>query len=298
MSGDTHAHEKLRGDDTPPRNNAILIYTILSVATLFGLSFGFHSYLDASRRHARTTHLADSETSRTLDAYREQSADRLAHGAMSIDAAIAQLGRRGRLAFPQIRPEQSDDRGAMEGWTRRPREAAAYIPPPPPPPPAEVVPVPEGALIDEHGQPTTDPTTYVDTKRGALLAFGAHKGSGLAILCEVLGAAVTGGATIAPHHPRQDGIVNSMLSFILDLGAVGDPDAIKAEAAAVGDWVKASPPAPGCAEVLLPGEPERRARDRRRAEGVPIDDKSLADIAAAIASLGVAQAEIERVLGR
>jgi uncharacterized oxidoreductase len=160
------------------------------------------------------------------------------------------------------------------------------------------VPVPEGVLIDEHGQPTTDPTTYVDTKRGALLAFGAHKGSGLAILCEVLGAAVTGGATIAPHHPRQGGIVNSMLSFILDLGAVGDPDAIKAEATAVGDWVKASPPAPGCAEVLLPGEPERRARDRRLAEGVPIDDKSLADIAAAIASLGVAQAEIDRILGR
>ena len=160
------------------------------------------------------------------------------------------------------------------------------------------VPVPEGVLIDEHGRPTTDPTTYVDTKRGALLAFGAHKGSGLAILCEMLGGAVTGGATIAPSHPRQDGIVNSMLSFILDLGAVGDPAAIKAEAATVGGWVKASPPAPGFAEVLLPGDPERRARDRRRAEGVPIDDKSLADIRAAIASLGVAEALIDRALGR
>jgi uncharacterized oxidoreductase len=160
------------------------------------------------------------------------------------------------------------------------------------------VPVPDGVLIDEQGRPTTDPTTYVDTKRGALLAFGAHKGSGLAILCEVLGAAVTGGATIAPHHPRQDGIVNSMLSFILDLGAVGEPDVIKAEAAAVGEWVKASPPAPGFAEVLLPGEPERRARERRRAEGVPIDDKSLADVLAAIASLGVSRADLDRILGR
>jgi uncharacterized oxidoreductase len=160
------------------------------------------------------------------------------------------------------------------------------------------VPVPEGVLIDEQGRPTTDPTTYVDTKRGALLAFGAHKGSGLAILCEVLGGAVTGGATIAPHHPRQDGIVNSMLSFILDLEAVGDPAAIRGEAATVGEWVKSSPPAPGFAEILLPGEPERRARDRRRAEGVPIDDKSLGDIRAAIASLGVSEVEIDRALGR
>jgi hydroxycarboxylate dehydrogenase B len=160
------------------------------------------------------------------------------------------------------------------------------------------VPVPEGVLIDEHGRPTTDPTTYVDERRGALLAFGAHKGSGLAILCEVLGAAVTGGMSIAPHHPRQDGIVNSMLSFILDPAAIGDPAAVAREAGAIGDWVKASPPAPGFDEVLLPGEPERRARERRLAGGVPIDDKSLADILAAARSLGLTDAQLDAALGR
>ena len=66
--------------------------------------------------------------------------------------------------------------------------------------------------------------------RGALLAFGAHKGSGLAILCEVLGAAVTGGATIAPHHPRKEGILNSMLSFIVDPAALGSAARIAEEA--------------------------------------------------------------------
>jgi uncharacterized oxidoreductase len=160
------------------------------------------------------------------------------------------------------------------------------------------VPVPSGVLIDEHGRPTTDPTTYVDERRGALLAFGAHKGSGLAILCEVLGGAVAGGATIASHHERKDGIVNGMLSFILDAAAVGDPARIAAETAAVGDWIRASPPAPGFDEILLPGEPEARARARREAEGVPIDEKSLADILAAIESLGVGCAELDAVLGR
>jgi uncharacterized oxidoreductase len=160
------------------------------------------------------------------------------------------------------------------------------------------VPVPAGVLIDEHGRPTTDPTTYVDTKQGALLAFGAHKGSGLAIMAEVLGGAVTGGATIAPHHERREGIVNSMLSFILDPATLGGRERIAAETAAVGDWIKASPPAPGSAEVLLPGDPERRARQQRTAEGVPIDDKSLADTVAAIASLGVSQTELDRTLGR
>lgn len=160
------------------------------------------------------------------------------------------------------------------------------------------VPVPEGVLIDEQGRPTTDPTTYVDTRRGALLAFGGHKGSGMAILSEVMGAAVTGGDTIAPRHVQKGGILNSMLSFILDIGAVGDPAHIAAETAAVGDWIKAAPTAPGCAEILLPGEPERRARERRLAEGVPIDDKSLADILAAARSLGVADRDLEHALGR
>lgn len=160
------------------------------------------------------------------------------------------------------------------------------------------VPVPEGVLIDEHGRPTTDPTTYVDTRQGALLSFGAHKGSGLAILCEVLGAAVTGGATIAPHHPRADGILNSMLSFIVDVGAIGDRAHIAAETAAVGAWVKAAPRVPGCDEVLLPGEPEQRARERRLAEGVAIDDKSLTDILAAARSLGLSDRELDQALGR
>ncbi|MFO1047236.1 MAG: malate/lactate/ureidoglycolate dehydrogenase [Geminicoccaceae bacterium] len=160
------------------------------------------------------------------------------------------------------------------------------------------VPVPEGVLIDAQGRPTTDPTTYVDTRQGALLAFGAHKGSGLAILCEVLGAALTGGATIAPHHPREEGILNSMLSFILDPGALGDPAGIAREGQAIAEWVKASPTAPGFTDILMPGEPERRARERRLAEGVPVDDKSLADIEAAIESLGVGRAEIDRTLGR
>ena len=160
------------------------------------------------------------------------------------------------------------------------------------------VPVPEGVLIDEHGRPTTDPTTYVDTRQGALLAFGAHKGSGMAILSEVLGAAVAGGTTIAPHHQRQDGILNSMLSFILDVSAVGDRAHIARETAAVGDWVKASPPAPGFTEVLLPGEPERRAKQQRQAEGVPIDDKSLGDILDAGRSLGLTDAQLDFALGR
>ncbi|MFO1037329.1 MAG: malate/lactate/ureidoglycolate dehydrogenase [Geminicoccaceae bacterium] len=158
------------------------------------------------------------------------------------------------------------------------------------------VPVPEATVIDKEGRPTTDPTALVDNHEGALLAFGLHKGSGLAIMCEMLGAALTGGQTIAPHHPRQGGILNSMLSIIIDPAALGDPAAIKGEVRAVKSYIKASPVAPAFPEVLLPGEPEARARVVRGRDGVPIDAKSLADILAAGESLGVARADLERAL--
>lgn len=149
------------------------------------------------------------------------------------------------------------------------------------------VPVPEGTLIDAAGRPTTDPTDYVDGKGGALVSFGLHKGSGLAVLCEVLGAALTGGMTIQPEHPRQGGIVNSMLSIIIDPGAMGSRDAIAAEVEAVKGWIRASPPAPGFDRVLLPGEPERLAFAQRSAEGIPLDERSLSDIVAAGVALGL-----------
>jgi uncharacterized oxidoreductase len=159
------------------------------------------------------------------------------------------------------------------------------------------VPVPADTVIDREGRSTTDPLPLVDRQEGALRAFGAHKGSGLAILCELLGGALTGGITIQPEHPREGGIVNSMLSIVMDPAAFGEPAAIAREVGAVGSWIKASPPAAGTAEVLLPGEPERRTRSAREAQGVPIDDKSLADILAAGRSLGLSQAELDRALG-
>ena len=35
------------------------------------------------------------------------------------------------------------------------------------------------------------------------MAFGDHKGSGLAVICELLGAALVGGLTLAPKWERD-----------------------------------------------------------------------------------------------
>jgi uncharacterized oxidoreductase len=45
-----------------------------------------------------------------------------------------------------------------------------------------------GTLIDSRGAPTTDPAVLFGEPFGSILPFGGHKGSGLAVMCELLGA--------------------------------------------------------------------------------------------------------------
>ncbi|MEO3386853.1 Ldh family oxidoreductase [Mesorhizobium sp. CAU 1741] len=51
--------------------------------------------------------------------------------------------------------------------------------------------LPEGMGVDSDGKPTRDPKVILNG--GALLAFGGHKGSTIALMVEILGAALTGG---------------------------------------------------------------------------------------------------------
>ena len=154
----------------------------------------------------------------------------------------------------------------------------------------------DGALLDADGAPTTDPEVMFSQPQGAIMAFGDHKGSGLAIMCEILGAALLGGKTIAPHHERDGSAINSMLSIVIDPDALGGRDALIDEAEAFLEYVRASRPRVGFDEVLLPGEPEARMR-AARADGVPIDGGTLAELQSAAATAGLDQHHIDRLLG-
>ncbi len=159
------------------------------------------------------------------------------------------------------------------------------------------LPVPEGSLLDAEGRPTTDPEALVDRHEGALTAFGKHKGSGLAVMCEIFAGALSGGRTIQPEHERHGSILNNMVSILMDPNAFGDAEAIAREARAFGDYVKASPPAPGVDAVLLPGEPEAASRRERAAAGVPVEERTLEQIREAAVSVGLAAGDVDRWLG-
>lgn len=138
--------------------------------------------------------------------------------------------------------------------------------------------LPPGALVDAEGRPTADPTAlYGDTfvtgapdpyaGPGALAAFGLHKGSGLALACELLAGALTGnGANTRPGEPFGNG----MLSIVLDPNAFDAGAGLGAAVDAFVEAIEALPPADPAAPVLTPGAKERATRAHRLANGIPM----------------------------
>lgn len=151
--------------------------------------------------------------------------------------------------------------------------------------------VPEGCLIDAGGQPTDDPTGFIDDHTGALLTFGRHKGSGLAVMCEIMAGAVVGGQRA--DEPRKGGILNSLFAVLIDVSRLGSRDGILAGIEATKAHIRSARAAPGFEEILLPGEPERRAA-AARAGGIPIDERTWEQVVEAAGKLGITAAELER----
>jgi uncharacterized oxidoreductase len=147
--------------------------------------------------------------------------------------------------------------------------------------------LPPGLLLDDQGNPTLDPRFGVLEPYGALTTFGLHKGYGLAVVCELLGGALSGGGTWHTADRSRKRVLNGMLSILIDPKKLGTADVFKREARAFIDWVKQSPPAPGADRVRIAGDPERETRARREKQGIAVDANTWLEIHAAAAKLGV-----------
>jgi len=157
--------------------------------------------------------------------------------------------------------------------------------------------VPADCLLDDHGQPTRDPRCAVMPPFGALLPFGGHKGSGLAMMCELLGGALASGMTQRDADSSRRRVLNGMFSVLLDPAALADRAAFEQEALAFLEWVSASPVRDGFDAVHIAGDPERACRIDRTANGVPVDANSWREILQAAKRLGLEPAEIDRLAG-
>jgi uncharacterized oxidoreductase len=130
---------------------------------------------------------------------------------------------------------------------------------------------------------------------GAMLTFGLHKGYGLAVACELLGGALTGGGTWHRPATGERRVWNSMLTVLLDARQLGTADAFAREARAFVDWLRESPAAGGFDRVRLAGEPEREARAKRERDGIAVDAATWKEILAAGEKLNLPAGSVERL---
>jgi len=144
--------------------------------------------------------------------------------------------------------------------------------------------VPEGTVIDANGNATTDPRAVFDEPLGALRTFAEHKGHALAMVCELLGAALIGGVTGRPEKlPKTQGVVNNMLAIVFDPEKLGSTLSFEQEASAFIEWVQSSKLDAVGKEldgILMPGDAERRSRAKRKTN-MPIDSGTLKELALA-----------------
>ena len=148
-----------------------------------------------------------------------------------------------------------------------------------------------GILIDEQGQPTTDPGVVVVPQSnglfGALMTFGEHKGYGLAVACELLGGALSGGGTW--HRPAGNAraVHNGMLTILIDPARLGTAASFAEESGAFVSWLRQSPVGQGFDAVQIAGEPERATRVQRERDGIAVDHHTWQEIVGAARKLGL-----------
>lgn len=135
-------------------------------------------------------------------------------------------------------------------------------------------PIPEGWAVDADGQPTTDPNAAL---AGTLSPIGGAKGGALALMIEVLAAAVTGSAfgwEASSFFDDRGGPPDMGQVFIaLNPGPLSD-GAFPARMQLLLDAIAAEP------EVRMPGERRLAARARAAREGLTIPRAIHAEILA------------------
>ncbi len=152
-------------------------------------------------------------------------------------------------------------------------------------------PIPADALVTADGRMSGDPADFygpIDgtaqrdpgNGTGALRAFGDHKGSAIAFMCEILAGCLAGSPTAGPiPGEKRGGIVNGMVSIYLDPTHFGAAHFTQT-ARDFADYVRATRPALEGGEVLVPGDAEARTRAARTQDGIPLQEGTWAAIRA------------------
>jgi LDH2 family malate/lactate/ureidoglycolate dehydrogenase len=147
--------------------------------------------------------------------------------------------------------------------------------------------IPAGWAFDSEGHPTTNTQAAY---KGMLMPLGGYKGSGLAMMVEILCSILSGGLMpdqIGGIRFRGKRVRVSQIYLAIDIARFMPVEEFSARMEELVRIMKSTPAAPGYDEVLVAGEPEWRMEAERLRDGVPIADGNWDNLVKAGASVGV-----------
>jgi LDH2 family malate/lactate/ureidoglycolate dehydrogenase len=154
-------------------------------------------------------------------------------------------------------------------------------------------PIPEGWAITSDGLPTTDAQQAL---KGSVLPLGGPKGSGLAIMLDILTGVLTG-AEFGAKMPRmyddpQPQRVGHMFSAI-SIEAFMPMTEFLSRMDQKEQETREGPAAPGFEQVSMPGDGTHERMATHREEGIPLTTEVYADLLAAAERYGVSPERLE-----
>lgn len=150
--------------------------------------------------------------------------------------------------------------------------------------------IPLGWGLDAEGRPTQDPTAALN---GSLAPVGGYKGYGLAVMVDLLTAALSGAAlspelanmgftagegadtTVGPEPP---GIGTGHWMLAIDIARFVPLEEFRRRVAGYAAILKSTRLAEGVTTIHLPGGPENITERERRARGIPYDPAVLEEL--------------------
>lgn len=132
--------------------------------------------------------------------------------------------------------------------------------------------IPDGVLLDGQGRPTNDFKTFRGPPRGVFLPFGGYKGSGVALVTEILGGLLSGNGLGKDWWEKGGHGINGVFFQVLAVEEFQELNNFHDKVDELIAFIKSRKHAPGFSEILLPGEAGRRREASQRTDGVEVDD--------------------------
>ena len=148
--------------------------------------------------------------------------------------------------------------------------------------------IPAGWATDRDGVPTTSTAAAV---KGMPMPLGGYKGTGLAMLVEILCGVLSGGAMgteIGGIRIHGKSVRASQTFLAVDIERFMPVAQFTRRVEQLVNTVKSAEPAEGYDEVMVAGDPEWRTESDRRRQGIPLGDGTWKTLVETAKKLGVA----------